>query len=243
MVVTNIQTMRSKGDNLFQKFLYALSVAFVRVFSLVMLRMDIHRHSTQPSGPVIYVANHPSATDPFLIHMVSHQQLNVLITAKAFTVPVFGWFLRKIQEIPVPLQQGSAALEQARQHLSRGRSVAIFIEGHISPPEGGFLPPRSGAAILALSSGAPVVPVGIFLHRHRCISLRSRIAGGVEAEAPWYFSGPYAITVGQPIRFDGKMEDREHVRLISEVIMETIQHLAHESEGRMTGRRLLSPTT
>ena len=225
---------------MFQEFLYTMSMAFVRIFALVMLRFDLHRHSNLPSGPMIFVANHPSATDGFLIHMVSEKQLNVLVTAKAFNVPVFGWFLHKVQEIPVPLKQGSAALEQARRHLDKGRSVAIFIEGHVSPPEGGFLPPRSGAAILALSSGAPVVPVGIFLHRERCHNLRSRIAGGVESEAPWYFRGPYAMTVGHPTRFEGNAEDREHVRRISETIMERIRHLAYESERRTPRRKLSS---
>jgi 1-acyl-sn-glycerol-3-phosphate acyltransferase len=225
---------------LFQKFLYKASWAFVRIFSLVMLRLDILRHTSLPSGPMIFVANHPSATDGFLIHMVSRKQLNVLITAKAFSVPVFGWFLHKVQEIPVPLMQGSSALDQARQHLEKGLSVAIFIEGHISPPEGGFLPPRSGAARLALRTGVPVVPVGIFLRRERCHTIRSRITGGVESEARWYLRGPYAMTVGQPTCFEGSDDDHEHVQCISETIMERIRHLAVESERRIHKGKLVS---
>lgn len=221
---------------MFQTFLYMISWAFVRIFALVMLRFDIRQHSDLPSVPMIFVANHPSATDPFLIHMISRKQLNVLITAKAFSVPIFGWFLRKVQEIPVPLKQGSAALEQARKHLDKGRSVAIFIEGHISPLEGGFLPPRSGAARLALSTGALVVPVGIFLRRDRCQNIRSRITGGLPSEARWHLRGPYAITVGQPTHFEGDAEEPEHVRRTSETIMERIRHLAHESESRIHAR-------
>jgi 1-acyl-sn-glycerol-3-phosphate acyltransferase len=223
-----------------QEFLYQASWVFVRLFSLVMLRFDLRRQSSLPAGGMIFVANHPSATDGFLIHMVSRNQLNVLITAKAFTVPVFGWFLRKVQEIPVPLKEGNSALEQARQHLLKGRSVAIFIEGHISPAEGGFLPPRSGAARLALSSGAPVVPVGISLPREHCHNLRSRITGGELSEARWYLRGPYAITVGLPTRFEGNAEDREHVVRISEIIMENIRALARESERRIRSRKLSS---
>jgi 1-acyl-sn-glycerol-3-phosphate acyltransferase len=228
---------------MFQVFLYVTSLAIVRFFALVMLRFDVHRHGTLPSGPMIYVANHPSATDPFLIHMITRQQLNVMITAKAFKVPVFGWFLRNVQEIPVPLTQGSAALEQARRHIDKGRSVAIFIEGHISPLEGGFLPPRSGAARLALSTGAPVVPVGIFLHRERCHNIRSRIAGGIPSEARWYLRGPYAITVGQPTQFQGDVENHEHVNRVSESIMGKIRALAHESEKRIQGGNLASSPT
>jgi len=52
--------------------------------------------------------------------------------------------------------------------------------------------------------------------------------------------GPYAITVGQPTHFEGDAEDREHVRHISETIMERIRHLAVESERRMHSRKLAS---
>jgi 1-acyl-sn-glycerol-3-phosphate acyltransferase len=225
---------------MFQVLLYITSLALVRFFALVMLRFDVRWHGTLPSGPMIFVANHPSATDPFLIHMITRQQMNVMITAKAFKVPVFGWFLQKVQEIPVPLTQGSAALEQARRHIDQGRSVAIFIEGHISPLEGGFLPPRSGAARLALSTGVPVVPVGIFLHRERCHNIRSRITGGIPSEARWYLRGPYAVTVGQPTQFEGDVEDHDHVDRVSETIMDKIRALAHESEKRIQGGNLAS---
>jgi 1-acyl-sn-glycerol-3-phosphate acyltransferase len=223
---------------MFQVILYVTSLTFVRLFALVMLRLDVRRHGNLPSGPMIYVANHPSATDPFLIHMISQEQLNVMITAKAFKVPVFGWFLHKVQEIPVPLTQGSSALEQARRHIRKGRSVAIFIEGHISPLEGGFLPPRSGAARLALSTGVPVVPVGISLHREHCKNIRSKIAGGIPSEARWYLHGPYAITVGEPAQFEGDVENHAHVDQVSETIMDKIRLLAHESDRRLQKRRL-----
>lgn len=218
---------------MFQVILYVASLTFVRFFALVMLRLDVRWQANLPSRPMIFVANHPSATDPFLIHMISPNQLNVMITAKAFKVPVFGWFLRNVQEIPVPLTQGNTALEQARRLLDKGRSIAIFIEGQISPVEGGFLPPRSGAARLALSTGVPVVPVGIFLHRERCHNIRSRIAGGMPSEARWYLRGPYAITVGQPTQFEGDAEDHDHVDRISETIMDRIRWLANESERRI----------
>jgi len=200
--------------------------------------MTIRRHVTLPAGSKIFVSNHPSATDPFMIHIISRHQLNVLITAKAFSVPVFGWFLHKVREIPVPLQQGSTALEQAGRTLQNGRSVAIFIEGHISPLDGSFLPPRTGAARLALMTGAPVIPIGISLRQDRCTRIRSKIDGAL-AEADWYLRGPYAITVGEPMQFNGDAEDREHVRNVTETIMNQIRLLAHESKHRI--QRLKSP--
>jgi 1-acyl-sn-glycerol-3-phosphate acyltransferase len=211
--------------------LYTAGRILLWLYAGLMLKLDIHRHGELPAGPKIFVSNHPSATDPFMIHIVSREHLNVLITAKAFNVPVFGWFLRTVREIPVPLEQGSAALDHAHQYIQDGRSVAIFIEGQISPPDGSFLPPRTGAARLALRSGAPIIPVGIFLRREFSVCIRSKINGS-QSEGYWYLRGPYAMTVGQPMRFDGDVEDRQYVRHISEVIMHQIRLLTHESEHR-----------
>jgi len=211
--------------------LYSLGRIVLLLYAALMFKLSIRRQGILPAGPKIYVSNHPSATDPFMIHIITREHLNVLITAKAFSVPVFGWFLRTIREIPVPLEQSSSALEDACQYIRDGRSVAIFIEGKISPPDGSFLPPRTGAARLAVLTGVPVIPVGIFLRRELNICLKSKIAGN-QAQAHWCLRGPYAMTVGQPMQFGGDIEDRQHVRNVSELIMRQIRLLAIESEQR-----------
>ncbi len=207
------------------RLLYRLGRTFIRVFALVMLRMEIRRHADLPAGPKIFVANHPSATDPFLIHLVSSQPMSVLISANAFAVPVFGFFLRKMKQIPVTHGAGSIAMEDAHRLLKAGGSVTIF-------PEGGLRPPRTGAARLALSTGAPVIPVGIHLPRERSTRIRSNISGRPTV-GYWYLRGPYQITVGQPMKFEGNAENREHVHKVSLTIMERIRLLAQESEKRL----------
>jgi len=215
-----------------QKVFYFAAWAFLWLYATVVLRKSIHRHGDLPAGSKIFVSNHPSATDPFMIHIISRKQMNVLITAKAFAVPIFGWYLRKVREIPVPLKEGSTALNQAADYIQKGRSVAIFIEGKISPPDGSFLQPRTGAARLALASGAPVIPIGIYLRRDLCKNIRSKI-DGAEAEASWYLRGPYAITIGKPMQFEGDVEDRQYVRNVTEKIMDQIRLLAEESKRRI----------
>ncbi len=215
-----------------QKILYFAAWAFLWVYGALLLRLSIRRHASLPAGSKIFVSNHPSATDPFMIHIVSRHRMNVLITAKAFAVPIFGWFLRKVHEIPVPLKEASLALEHASDYLRRGRSVAIFIEGQISPSDGSFSRPRTGAARLALASGAPVIPIGIYLRRDLCMQFRATI-DGMPSQASWYFYGPYAITIGAPMRFEGDAQDREHVRNVTEKIMGQIRLLAEESQRRI----------
>jgi len=230
---------------MFRTLLYKISYIVLRTYALIMFRLDVYHYQRLGIGPKIYVCNHPSAIDPFLIHLAApREQMNVLITQKAFNVPFFGKYLRAVGEIPVPLglENGMAAIDQAERHLRAGRSVAIFIEGHISPIEGGFLRPRTGAAHLALRTGAPVVPVGIALRRDMTVNISSKISGD-KSEAYWYLRGPYSITVGNPIRFEGNVDDRKYVRHVSELMMHEIRILAHESEGRMRRLKLAPALT
>ena len=97
--------------------------------------------------------------------------------------------------------------------------------------DGSFLPPYTRAARLALQTGVPVIPVGIFLPRELRICNKSKISGS-QAQAHWCLRGPDAMTVGKPMQFDGDVEDRQYVRNISEAIMLQIRLLAHESEHR-----------
>jgi 1-acyl-sn-glycerol-3-phosphate acyltransferase len=85
--------------------LYNVGRIILLLYAGLMLKLSIRRLGILPAGPKIFVSNHPSATDPFMIHIISPERLNVLITSKAFSVPVFGWFLRTIREIPVTLAQ------------------------------------------------------------------------------------------------------------------------------------------
>ncbi len=125
-------------------------------------------------------------------------------------------------------------MEQAHTHLQQGSSVAIFIEGNISPEQGGFLPPRTGSAHLALTADVPVVPVGIYLRRNWRLNIRSGITGK-QTEAYWYLHGPYIVTVGKPMYFNHHAHTNQAVRLISEQIMSSVRLLAAESEERGQG--------
>ena len=55
---------------------------------------------------------------------------------------------------------------------------------------------------------------------------------GKEEIGHWYIRGPYNVTVGKPLRFNGDVEDHELVRDVSQKIMLKIMRLAYESEQR-----------
>ncbi len=223
-----------------QKLLYLLGWPVVCLYARLMLRLDVLRQAPLPAGPKLIVANHPSFTDPFYLTLLFPQPINILLIESAFSVLLFGAYLRWSGHVPVVPGNGRPAFEEARRLLEAGRSVAIFPEGDASPREGGFLPPRTGAARLALLTGVPVVPVGIYLPRERTRMISSSIAGK-RTVGHWYLRGPYSMTVGQPLRFEGDAEDQTLVASISDRIMQRIISLARESERRV--RHTLLPAT
>ncbi len=215
-----------------QKLLHLASMTIVRLYAWLMLQLDVFWQAPFPSGPKLIVANHPSTTDPFYLGLLSSQPISLLIIESLFLIPVFGAFLRWSGHIPVVPGKGRTAFDAAYRRLLRGRSVALFPEGDLSPPEGGFLPPRTGAARLALLTGVPIIPIGIYLPRERSRAIVSTVAGR-RLRGYLYLRGKYGVTVGQAMYFKGDVEDRRHVATVSEDIMRQIMSLAQESECRV----------
>jgi len=227
-------SVRQQFDIASEKALYGWGRSMVNLYAQATLKTDVRWNAPLPSGPKIIAANHPTTTDPFLILTLASEQMSVLITGGAFDVPVFGAYLRRAGHVPVLRNSGGATIQAAIRLLIAGRTVAIFPEGALSPLERGigFHKPHSGVARLALSTGAPVIPVGIGLQRE-CIRFVEAEVDGEPEIGRFYLRGPYNMTVGEPMRFEGNVEDRKYVRSVSERIMKRIIHLSQESVQRM----------
>lgn len=212
--------------------LYTLGRPVVNFYAATMFDMDVVWEASLPPGPKIIAPNHPSTTDPFLITGLVSEPTSILIDDRLFKVPVFGRYLHLSGHVPVVDGNGREAFEMARRLLEAGRSIAIFPEGSVSPLEGGLHRPRTGAARLALSTGAPIIPIGIHLQRERVHVVESTYSG-ISATGRWYLRGPYAMTVGRPMTFEGDVKDREYVHTVSDRIIRRIAHLAQQSAHRM----------
>ncbi|HTX90679.1 MAG TPA: lysophospholipid acyltransferase family protein [Anaerolineales bacterium] len=213
------------------KTLYLAGRVLIGGYAKLMLKMDVDWQDELPKGPVLFAANHPSTTDPILIHLISSKPMSVMITSKVFSIPVLGAYMRKMRQISVVPGQGERVLDEAHHALNSGRSVAIFPEGLISPVDG-FHAPRSGVARLALKSGVPVVPLGIFLSNKGCKRIPTILEGEPDI-VTWYLRGPYAITLGKPLHFSGDANDASLVKRVAETVMEHIRALARESQRRV----------
>ncbi|MCC6148042.1 MAG: 1-acyl-sn-glycerol-3-phosphate acyltransferase [Anaerolineaceae bacterium] len=217
---------------MFSKELYWFSWPVVKTYVGTMLKMDVKLHEKMPEGPKIIAANHPSTTDPFFVASIAHCQVFILISDLLFQVPVLGTYLRHSGHIPVKTGEGAVAIQSALDYLAAGKSIVIFPEGDLSPAEGRFHQAHTGVARLALMSGAPVIPVGIHLAFERIHSIRSTVKGRVEY-GRWYLNGPYNMTVGRPLRFQGDVEDRGYVRRVAGSVMHHIIEMARQSEQRL----------
>ncbi len=216
---------------MFQKLVYRLGVAILRLFSSWMLHRDIVRNAPLPPGPKIFAVNHPSTTDPFYLLTITPEQISILISRIAFNAPLFGRYLRAAGHVEVDKSNARLAFNQAVELLKQGRTIGIFPEGSLSPAEGGLCPARTGVARLALLTGAPIIPVGVALDRTRLRIVKTTL-GDLTDDARWYLNGPYSITIGEPIYLDGDINDWEYVRSAAQSIMDEIGALAMESTRR-----------
>ena len=118
-----------------------------------------------PDSGFILVANHISELDPLtLAHMVYRAGYlpHFLAKRELFDAPVLGKILTGMQQVPVDRAKGGAeSLEVAENVVSDGGVVIIYPEGTITrDPQGWPMAARTGAARLALKTGAPVIPAG-----------------------------------------------------------------------------------
>lgn len=134
-------------------------------------RFDISGVENIPDeGPAIIVANHRSYFDPVAVGltvMQSGRPLRFLGKKEVFDAPVVGPLARAMGGIRVDRGSHSAAdsLREAARALQAGDIVAVMPQGTI-PRGSAFFDPvlkgKSGAARLAASTRAPVVPIGLW---------------------------------------------------------------------------------
>ena len=215
-----------------KRLLYWMGGKLVKAYSKIMLKMDVISHSPIPKGAKIIVANHPTTSDPFILTSVSNGQAAVLIKDVLFDIPLFGRYLHWAGHIPVRKNKGGEAFDRALKLLNKGVTIIVFIEGNVSEYIHKIGKPKTGAIRLALSSGFPIIPIGIGVKKENVRDLKSMIKG-VQEWGRWYFKGPYALTVGKQINFTGQVSNRGHVTTLSKWLAEKIGTLQKESAKRI----------
>jgi 1-acyl-sn-glycerol-3-phosphate acyltransferase len=131
-----------------------------------LLKRDWHGQEHIPrSGGVIVAGNHLSYADWAAMALFVHQAGRYpafLIKSSAFNVNGLGAFLRACGQFPVNRGGADAALvlNDAERALAHGECLIFYPEGTATrDPDRWPMVPKTGIARLALSTGAPVIPV------------------------------------------------------------------------------------
>lgn len=133
-----------------------------RLFGRYQVLGDEH---IPPSGqPAIFVAYHASYLDPILIGLTlwCRGRLPHYLAKSPLFTGVLGAGLKAIGQIPVLRDSVHAggSLVYARAALEGGQSIVIYPQGTLTKdPDLWPQASKSGAARLALSTGAPLIPV------------------------------------------------------------------------------------
>lgn len=184
-------------------------------------RFEVHGLDNVPAtGPAVLCPNHvaaidsafiPAVLDRNLIYVGKAEYLDDWKTAKLF--PAMGM-------IPIDRRGGdhaAAALDAAKAVLNGGGLFGIYPEGTRSR-SGKLHKGHTGAARLAIETGAPIIPVGI--------SGTGEIQP-VDSVVPRFFR-PVTIRFGAPItvdRYRHRVGDRALYRELTDEIMYEIQQL------------------
>lgn len=163
---------------------YSFIRGFFRIFLLILGLKIEGLHNLPQKGPVIVAANHISNWDPILVGVSLPRPVHFMAKAELFKNALLAGICRGLNAFPV--QRGAAdrnAIRLALEMLKDGEMLGIFPEGARRKvvAETSIQP---GVAMLALKSGAVVVPLAIT---------------GTEGIFPCGWFKPLRVRIGQPL--------------------------------------------
>lgn len=172
-----------------RRFSYACVRALIRLIMALLTRTSVHGAANLlRSGAGIVVSNHIDAIDPGILVGALPRPI-ALMSKVENRRGVLGFFMPLVGAFTV--RRGAAdrqAMQQAADVLARGELLCLFPEGTRSR-DGRLGPAHGGAALLALKSGAPIIPVAL--------TGTSRVFG---RRFPWLGFPRVTVTVGRPFR-------------------------------------------
>jgi len=210
-------------------FWYRTVIAILKVYTSLFIR-DIHVCGEEniPSGPKIIVANHPNATDGFMLPFVFHEKLHFLIQDIVFDTPIIGKLLTYADQIPVIAGKGRQALAVAKEILIEGGSVVIFPEGRLNN-DVGLHRAGIGAAMLAVKTGAPMLPLGVYVPPESLRTFKANIEDRI-SYSRWQMGGTCFIRIGQPMQMKWPGKKYGNLRQLTDQIMIQINELVSQAK-------------
>ncbi len=205
-----------------------LQAPFKRVMQPLARRLwdlDIEGMENIPtSGPALITPNHVAFIDSVFISIIMPRRTLAVGKGEYMDSWKTKYILPATGMIPIDRSGGSAsqgALDAAAVSLERGDLFLIYPEG--TRTRTGYLHKgRTGAARLALRTGAPIVPVGIRgTDRIQPVDQTKPVTGV-----------PCEVRIGKPIdvsRYRDRQDDRRVLRQITDEVMYEVAELSGQT--------------
>lgn len=198
------QARRKKMDAMFH-FLYLVIWPFFNLFHPVRA---IGRENI-PDGPVVICPNHTTAGDPFYVVFAFGYRYPMRAMAKIqiMRVPFIGWILSKAGVFGVDRDIADLkAVKTSLKFLKDGDKLLLFPEG-TRVHEGESVEAKTGAALFATRTGAPLLPV--YIQRKKKLFR------------------PNTVVIGQPYQpqYAGRKPTSDELQAIAHDLMERVDRL------------------
>lgn len=152
-----------------------------------LCRVRVSGAERVPAGACILVANHESVIDAFFLALATRRRVRFMAKAELWRYPLVRWGMEAYGAFPVERGTGdTGAMAHAGDLLTHGEVLGMFPRGTSKPAGNGHW--YRGAARLALTTGAPLVPVRLMNTRQlvprRAVEVRIGEPMAVERRRP-----------------------------------------------------------
>ncbi|MCK5556732.1 MAG: 1-acyl-sn-glycerol-3-phosphate acyltransferase [Candidatus Hydrogenedentes bacterium] len=139
----------------------------VRCWARVLLRVSgVHvevegLQNFDPARSYVFMSNHQSHYDAVVVAGFLPAQVRFIAKKELYRIPLFGWALKKGGHIRIDRDdraQAFASYDRAAEKIREGASIFVCAEGTRSA-DGIVGPFKKGGFVLAIKSGAPIVPI------------------------------------------------------------------------------------
>ncbi len=126
-------------------------------------RLEVRGRENLPPNPVLLASKHQSAFETFAFPAIL-QDPALILKEELLSIPIYGWFCKKFEMIPIRRERASLALKEmireAEIRKAQNREIIIFPEGTRKAP--GSQPDyKPGVIKLYENLNIPCVPVAL----------------------------------------------------------------------------------
>jgi 1-acyl-sn-glycerol-3-phosphate acyltransferase len=204
---------------------YTFLKSFLTPILMLLFRPKVTGLRNVPNvGPVIIASNHLSFSDSIFMPLVVPRKVTFMAKSEYFTSPGLKGLVKKLTfialgQVPVDRSGGrrsEAAIKTGLRLLAEDNCIGIYPEGTRSP-DGKLYKGRTGIARMAIDSGAPVIPVAMFNTAE--IQPTGQIVPKVRR---------VEMVFGEPMTFTGDSTDLQHLRYVTDQIMQAIEKISKQ---------------